>query len=127
MKNTIVPTSSLQPKVQVSEDEADESDDPLSSSSNEISVSQEQEFKIGRHVKQVKKRKSEPAVRVTHDGPENEEDKRKRAKKGRKSELVLRKKPNDEYEEDIGRNESKWVASAWIFSSDGGFWRVSKY
>ena len=109
---TVVPSTSRQPEVQEYNNEAQDSDDPLSSSSHEIFVPQGLEAKVVKHVKKTKKRKSEPIVRLTNDESENEEENyEKRAKKSRKSEPVTRKKPTDEYEEDVGHNESKCVGS----------------
>jgi len=103
------------------EDGFQESDDPLSSSSQEFTVYPEPEPKLISHVKHTKKRKSQPVERISYNEIEKKEYDEKRAKKIRKSEPVTWKKTDtDEYEEDIGRNESMWVTFAQILSFIAG-------
>lgn len=65
--------------------------------------------KIVKRVNQLKKRKSAPVSRLVYDeesDEESEEHPLKKKRKTRNSEPVMRRK-SDEYEEDIGRQESQ--------------------
>ena len=97
---TAAATVSHEPKAQRSKNTSQESDDPLSSFS-------EPEAKAVTHGKKSKNRKSEPVVRVTYNIAESEKSDEQRVKKSRTSEPVIPNKASNEYEEDVGRNESK--------------------